>query len=507
MRTVMALGLVAALGAGCGDNVSQTDGSTDSKESPDLAHDLAVRDLSMNDLSHPDLAPTVDLAMNDMVKPVDLAVVDFTVPPPPPDLTVPPPPPDLTVLPPPPDLTVEDLAMADLSVVDFAVPPDLSMPPPPPGDMASGPDLALPVDLTMPDMAVQLFKNQNSVDFMITGPGYLAAKDVDGDGKLDLLATSYNDSILAVALGKGDGTFGVPTQYPLTGGTVGVDGADLNGDGFLDVVVALQDSGQVAVLLGQVGGVLGAPTLITMGSAGGPGPVTLVDFDGDSKLDIAGTNFNDNQVDVLLGDGMGGFAAAVPFNVGGGAWWMAVADFNGDGLPDIVDADDFDGTISVLINTTAGGVLSFAASTPYGSGLAFGEQGIAAGDVDGDGFTDVVLNDIASVPDGQNDIFYGNALFTLDPPVVSATGKTPQGVAITNLNGDLWPDLITVAQGDNAIGVQLGSGARGFLPTVNFTTDGQPSAVIVADFNNDGKPDAATANAGGTTVSVFLNQW
>jgi FG-GAP-like repeat len=70
----------------------------------------------------------------------------------------------------------------------------------------------------------------------------VALADVNGDGKLDLIAACEcgpTGGTVSVLLGNGDGTFQAPVNYP-SGGDVGASVAvsDLNGDGKPDIIVA-----------------------------------------------------------------------------------------------------------------------------------------------------------------------------------------------------------------------------------------------------------------------------
>jgi len=206
-------------------------------------------------------------------------------------------------------------------------------------------------------------------------PVSVALGDVNGDGKLDLVVgfmwggAAGGDSI-AVLLGNGSGGFGTPSDTIAVGGDPYVALGDVNGDGKLDIVAAT--SGSVTVLLGSGSGTFsqasGSPY-----SAGGT-RVALGDIDGDGNLDIVSTG--PDEVAVLRGDGAGLFAAVSgsPFSATG-ASGVALGDVNRDGRLDIVTSG-----VNVLLNDGAGG---FTKSTPSGPGseVALGDINLD-GDLD-----------------------------------------------------------------------------------------------------------------------------
>jgi hypothetical protein len=85
-------------------------------------------------------------------------------------------------------------------------------------------------------------------------------------------------------------------------------------------------------------------------------------------------------------------------------------------------------------------------------------------------------------------------------------GTFPQGIAAGDLNGDGRADLVVANQSSNSVSVLLNDG-NGHFPAVSETLTlsvNQPRGVVIADFNNDGFNDLAVAN-GNSMVLIYLN--
>jgi hypothetical protein len=212
----------------------------------------------------------------------------------------------------------------------------------------------------------------------------LAAADFNGDGKLDLVTTTFlpdGSRDVRVLLGNGNGTFQAPLiTHP---GDIGRDLAtgDFNGDGKLDLVLLDNTDNRVVVLPGTGKGTFGQPLTFTFDNPTKQvSGVAVGDFFGEGKLSVAVSTGLGN-VSVLRGNGDGTFQAPINFLGdlhGQQPVALVAADFNGDGKPDLAVTNFLTGDVSVLLNTTpkpgqAAPVATTTALTTDASPAVFGQ--------------------------------------------------------------------------------------------------------------------------------------
>lgn len=318
--------------------------------------------------------------------------------------------------------------------------------------------------------------------------------DLNGDGRVDLVATSRAPEEISVFYGSATGFASTPNvvlSAPMGASSFGsaLDAAgDVNGDGFGDLVVGAPStaSGRAYVYFGSATGVATTPSLSFAGAAG----------------DEFGTGVG-GVGDVDL-DGYGDFAVGAPNAM--------------------VPAVGAVGTATVYL-----GRASMPIAGPILLGIAVGERFGASitggGDFDADGFADVVVGapraDVDVLVDaGQARAFLGGATGLQTVSAASINGQRAGdnlgfSVAILgDFNGDSTADAIAGGPNSTMNGCAvLGRGRRtgGIFPTTSQARfelstpnpDRGGTAVGAAgDVNNDGFSDfvftAPFANFNGT---------
>jgi hypothetical protein len=373
-------------------------------------------------------------------------------------------------------------------------------------------------DRTVPSFAAAVnYAAGNEPFAVVTG-------DFNGDGKLDLAIANFADNTVSVMLGKGDGTFGAAQTYGTDNGPVSIAVGDCNGDGKLDLVTA-NGGGDLSVLLGKGDGTFGPATTVSLPAAGGlsqtPFSVAVGDLNKDGKLDLVVTGqtsysqqygftgtygyygpyfrtVSQGYVNVLVGDGKGGFTAGDPQAINSTTpTSVQVGDFNGDGKLDVVTANEDLSSVGVLLGNGDG---TLGSETDYGTGA--GPASVALGDVNGDGKLDLVT---ANASGNNVSVLLGNGNGTYQTAKNASVGSSVQSLALGDFNNDGQLDVAAANYNNGTLYTILGKGNGAFSLPVTATVGSDPLSAAAGDFNGDGKPDLAVANAGSNNVSVLLN--
>ena len=314
--------------------------------------------------------------------------------------------------------------------------------------------------------------------------------DLNGDGKLDIATVQFSDSAVAVYLGDGKGSFRSPRNFNQSGNlpVESVLAVDLNGDGKLDLAE------YNSVMLGKGDGTFQLP--IPNSNLGNP--KVVADVNNDHIPDLISFGVNGGALVVMLGNGDGTFREAGAFNTGGSPSYVTLGDFDGDGN---LDAALLNGAANVSI-MLGNGDGSFQSPINYPTTEPFSSF-VLNGDFNGDGKLDLVVGSGKSTIN----LLLGNGDGTFQSPkVINAAGCFG---AIPDLNGDKKLDIVLVGcafAGTNGdVTVLLGNGNGTFKNPVNYPA-GAVGFLRVRDVNGDGKLDVVVPNSSnfGNKVAVLL---
>jgi Pro-kumamolisin, activation domain/Bacterial Ig-like domain (group 3)/MBG domain (YGX type)/FG-GAP-like repeat len=220
------------------------------------------------------------------------------------------------------------------------------------------------------------------------------------------------------------------------------------------------------------------------------------DFNGDGIPDLAVSNATSTTVSILLGGNRGTFTAGTPLQIGASPSWIGVGDFNRDGKVDLAVVVSANSAVAIYLGNGDG---TFTASTTPVFTLPQ-PSGILVGDINGDGFQDLVVPSQSGYVTVQ--LGHGDGTFT--PSVFgSSVGGNLVSVVQADFNGDGVPDLALANESyPGGLTILLGSGDGSFTvaPAISSTTP--QYAIAVGDFNHDGKPDLAAGSNG--ALAVYL---
>jgi hypothetical protein len=233
--------------------------------------------------------------------------------------------------------------------------------------------------------------------------------------------------------------------------------ADLNGDGAPEIVIGMNGSPPVVYLnngtanpFQNVQGVFVAPPPGPTQAGISWGGVVVVDVNKDGHPDLAIAGFNAPNTIYLNNGTSNPFNSITGVTIGTGdvGWAPAFGDVNGDGFPDMLIANT-NHVPSRLYLTQGAPLTSGTYSTvQIGTDLGYGQDAKIA-DVNGDGKPDLILSYIVASTVGTDPsgiaIYFNNG--TSDPfgnvtPVRLLVGQSIETIAVADLNGDGKVDLV-----------------------------------------------------------------
>ncbi|TDJ73981.1 MAG: VCBS repeat-containing protein [Planctomycetota bacterium] len=371
-------------------------------------------------------------------------------------------------------------------------------------------------------------------------PDAILASDLDGDGFVELVATTLAPGALVIwrggPAGIVDAAVTIPIgDYPLEPVPVRTGPA---GEGRALAIASRAD--RTLVLLDPVrrvelwrrplpgtprvlaGGDLGADGSIELVVATDAGRLVVVDLEGElSESELGGEL---PRCLLVLADGSGvvvGFQAtrslhffayvdgaltksAAPVSLTGIPRDLAAADLDGDGDDELI-AVGGDRALWVFGWDLPGGPAAALASSepPLEWRIGIIPLDVEVCDVDGDGVVELLtLHTI-----GLDTTLLGG--FERTGPTRTETayaGQSPRCATVADFTGDGVPDLALTNRDSHSVSLSAGTGRSGFAAAPRFAVGGFPSSIACGDFDEDGTPDVVVLNSKDESLSFLRGE-
>lgn len=365
------------------------------------------------------------------------------------------------------------------------------------------------------------FTDAYTIQYMLSvSPKDVIGKDIDGDGKPDLISTfAYggSDSITVNRNSSTNNSFSFEPRINLSAlpgygsGKFAVN--DLDGDGKPDIA-GVSNNAYVIILnnLSSPGNIAFSNQVV-LPTLNGTQEVALDDIDGDGRNDIAVASYDNSGISVIRNTSFPGFlsfAETKNFTAGRPVISLAVGDLDGDGKKDIVTCSytypSPQTVFSCFRNTGSVGIIDFAAKADFTVSGEVGQGGdILLADYDNDNKLDVIIVNNSNYSIYRNISSAGSIAFA---PVITVSLKgRGQGGAVSNLSGDNRPDLVIGNWSFSTLSLIRNLSAPATVksdPVIDLDSR-YPYYTNTADFNLDGKMDIISSASNDGKISILKN--
>ncbi len=347
-------------------------------------------------------------------------------------------------------------------------------------------------------------------------PNGVALIDFDGDGKSDI-ATPNNYSVIGYPASVSvlrntsvNGAISFTLRQDISTGvqTYAIAAGDLDGDGKPDMISSSVVDRTISVFrnISTIGSISFAPK-VDYPTGDNPYSIVIADLNTDGKPDVCLSNFLSNTFSVYRNTSTVGnisFAAKIDISTELGPNFLASGDMDGDGKTDISVTNQFSNSVSIFRNTSSGSNISFAVRVNFATGDE--PSGVATGDLDGDGKLDLAVAN-------QNSLTYSVLRNTSNTGTVTFAARQdynvafmPLGVTIADVNGDGKPEVITAAFNNSVSQNTSTVGSISFSPAVYLLTLFSANIFAAGDLSGDGKPDLVASCLATESVVFYRNK-
>ncbi|MGV6813734.1 MAG: FG-GAP-like repeat-containing protein [Phycisphaerales bacterium] len=328
--------------------------------------------------------------------------------------------------------------------------------------------------------------------------GAMIAGDFDQDGDRDLaVAKGLADSV-DVLENTGDGRFAGISLAAHGSSLRGSSLFDVDQDGDQDVVTLEREANEVRVFLNHGNGEFGAGESFENGLGNSPQDLAIADLSGFGTIDMVVVNTLSDRFSILVSDGDGNFEPFSSALTANSPVSVDTGDLNGDGFTDIVIrySSSSSAAMSVYFGT---GLWGFAGRIDYPASHGMSSAWLV--DIDSDTDLDIVGRFANQIRVLKND---GIGRFDVVETIVSDLGGVSQ-ILPADLDGDGDIDIAIVSDTTNELAVLYQQPGGGFVQSSLYSVGagmGLVPSLIHGDVNGDGYNDVIAKS--GMTLDVLL---